>query len=45
MGLDLELFGVNGFPAKIIISIIEIVLNYIISKYAVFVKKTDDEHQ
>ena len=45
MGLDLELFGVDGFPAKIIISFIEIVLNYLISKYAVFVKKTDDDLQ
>lgn len=42
MGLDQELMGVDGFLAKIIISVIEIALNYAISKYVVFVKKTDD---
>ena len=37
MGVDEELFGIDGFFAKIIISAIEITLNYIISKYLVFI--------
>lgn len=39
VGLDQELFGTAGFVAKIITSIIEIALNWILSKYYVFKNK------
>lgn len=38
-GLNQSLFGVDGFPARMTISAIEIVLNYLFSKYLVFTKK------
>ena len=41
MGVDEELFGIDGFFAKIIISAIEITLNYIISKYLVFINNEE----
>lgn len=39
LGLNQTLFGVEGFLAKIIISIIVVILNYIFSKLLVFKKK------
>ena len=39
LGLDQALFGVEGFAAKIVISAVVIVLNYVISKLFVFRKK------
>ena len=39
VGINQELFGIDGFFAKIIISAIEIILNYVISKYLVFIDK------
>ncbi len=39
IGLDHDLFGIEGFLAKIIVSIIVIILNYILSKVIVFRKK------
>ncbi len=39
IGLDQSLFNTDGFLAKIITSIIEIVLNWLFSKYVVFRKK------
>ena len=39
LGMNQSLFGVDGFPAKILTSFIEIVLNYVISKYLVFKKR------
>jgi len=38
MGLDQSLFGVEGFVAKIVVSALEVVLNYFFSKYLIFVK-------
>lgn len=38
IGLDQALFGTEGFVAKIIVSIIVIILNYILSKFIVFRK-------
>ncbi len=38
IGLDRDLFGVKGFAAKIIVSIIVIILNYVFSKLFVFRK-------
>ncbi len=35
-GIQLSMFGITGFGAKLIISIIVIILNYILSKSAVF---------
>lgn len=39
IGLDQQLFGVDGFFAKIIISIIVVILNYITGKFIVFKQK------
>ena len=39
LGLDQPLFGVEGFAAKIIVSIVVIILNYVISKLFVFRRK------
>lgn len=39
LGLDQPLFGVEGFAAKVIVTIVVIILNYIISKLIVFRKK------
>lgn len=41
LGLDQALFGVEGFAANVVISIIVIVLNYIVSKFLVFRKKPE----
>ena len=45
-GLDQKMFGVKGFVAKIIVSVIVIILNYVFSKLIIFKKKdkqTDKE--
>lgn len=39
LGMSGELFGIEGFFAKIVVSIIEIVLNYVISKHLVFTNR------
>lgn len=39
LGLNQSLFGTDGFLAKIITSILEIVLNWVFSKYLIFRKK------
>jgi len=39
IGLDQSLFNTDGFLAKIITSFVEIVLNWLFSKYVVFRKK------
>ena len=39
VGLDRTLFGIEGFVAKIVVSIVVIVLNYVLSKLFVFRKK------
>jgi putative flippase GtrA len=36
LGLNQKLFGVDGFVAKITVSVLEILLNYLFSKYLVF---------
>ena len=38
IGLNQSLFGTDGFLAKIVTSVIEIVLNWIFSKYLIFKK-------
>ena len=38
-GLDQKMFGVKGFVAKIIVSVIVIILNYVFSKLIIFKKK------
>jgi len=35
-GFDMTLFGVEGLPAKILISVIIVILNYILSKFISF---------
>lgn len=39
IGLNQTLFGIEGFVAKIIVSVIVIILNYVLSKRIVFRKK------
>ena len=39
MGLDYTLLGIEGMPSKIVVSAIEITLNYFISKYLVFISR------
>ncbi len=41
LGLDQTLFGVEGFAAKVVISIVVIILNYFLSKFIAFRKKKD----
>lgn len=43
VGLDQDLFGIEGFLAKIIVSVIVIILNYVLSKRIVFRKKGDTD--
>lgn len=40
IGLNTHIFGIEGFAAKLIISIVVIILNYIFSKLFVFRRKT-----
>lgn len=42
MGLDQEIFGIKGFVAKVAMSVIVIVLNYVLSKLIVFKKGAED---
>ena len=39
IGLDFPVFGIKGMGAKIIISVIVVILNYVFSKFLVFDKK------
>lgn len=41
LGLDQALFGIEGFAAKVTVSIVVIILNYILSKFLIFRKKND----
>jgi len=43
LGMDQMLFGTEGFLAKIVVSVIEIVLNWVLSKYMVFRKKKPEQ--
>lgn len=38
-GIDESIFGIDGFVAKILTSVVVIILNYIFSKFFVFKKK------
>ena len=41
IGLNQPLFGIDGFLAKIIVSVIVIILNYVFSKLIIFKKKDE----
>ncbi len=43
IGLDQKLFGIDGFLAKIIVSVIVVILNYVFSKLIIFRKKDQPE--
>lgn len=45
MGLNQSFMGVDGFIAKITVSVIEIALNYVFSKYYIFRKKNKIEER
>jgi putative flippase GtrA len=38
LGLDQALFGVEGFAANLVVTVVVIILNYILSKFLVFKK-------
>lgn len=40
-GMDQPLFGIDGFLAKVIVSVIVVILNYVFSKLIIFRKKKD----
>lgn len=40
-GMNQSLFGIEGFPAKVIVSVIVVVVNYFFSKFIVFRNKKD----
>lgn len=42
LGLDQALFGIEGFAAKVAISVVVIILNYFLSKFLVFRKKKEN---
>ncbi|MBR5753986.1 MAG: GtrA family protein [Clostridia bacterium] len=42
-GLTYPLFGVKGLLSKIVVSIVVIILNYLFSKFLVFIKKEKQE--
>lgn len=42
LGLDASLFGVEGFAANIVVTVVVIILNYIVSKFLVFRKKNNE---
>lgn len=42
LGLDASLFGVEGFAANIVVTVVVIILNYIVSKFLVFRKKNSE---
>lgn len=39
MGFDFKLVGIDGMPAKILVSVIVVILNYFFGKFLVFRKK------
>ena len=39
LGLDQALFGIEGLAAKVVVSVVVIILNYFLSKFLVFRKK------
>lgn len=43
LGLDQALFGVEGFAANLVVTVVVIVLNYIVSKFLVFRKNNTGE--
>jgi putative flippase GtrA len=42
LGLDQALFGVDGFAANLVVTVVVIILNYILSKFLVFKKKKSE---
>lgn len=41
LGMNQSLLGTDGFPAKIVTTVVEVAVNYVISKYFVFIKKEE----
>lgn len=39
LGLDQTLFGVEGFAAKIVVTVVVVILNYFLSKFIAFASK------
>ena len=45
IGMDQALFGIDGFLAKIVVSVIVVILNYVFSKLIIFKKKDKAEEK
>lgn len=45
IGLDQSIFGIKGFAAKILVSVVVIILNYVFSKLIIFRKKDGGKEQ
>ena len=43
-GMRQQLFGIKGFVAKIVISVLVIIMNYVLSKLLVFRNKKEMEY-
>ena len=43
LGINQQLFGIDGFVAKILISVVVVILNYIFSRWLVFRKTMKEE--
>jgi len=43
IGMDQPLFGVDGFVAKIVVSVIVVILNYVFSKLIIFKEKKEEK--
>jgi len=41
-GMNQSFLGIEGFPAKVIVSVIVVITNYVFSKFIVFKKKKQD---
>jgi putative flippase GtrA len=41
IGLDQEIYGIEGAVAKVLLSVIVVILNYIFSKFIIFKRKMD----
>ena len=39
LGLDQPILGIEGFAAKLVVTVVVIILNYILSKFIAFRKK------
>ena len=41
LGMDQKIFGVKGMMAKVVVSVLVVILNYVLSKLVIFRKKEE----